>query len=71
MTKRRITVSLDSDVADYLDSVPNKSRVVCEAVRGYVADELERELEEAYRADRRESAQLAAEWESADPELDE
>lgn len=40
MGKKRITVTVDPDVADYLDSVANKSLVVSEAVRNYCAAEL-------------------------------
>ena len=71
MGKKRITVTIDPDVADYLDSVPNKSLVVSEAVRGYCTDRLERQLEEAYRADHEESARLATEWAAADAQLEE
>jgi len=70
MGKKRITVTVDPDVAEYLDSVDNRSLVVCEAVRGYCAGELQRELEVAYRNDRAEAEQIAAEWASADPEME-
>ena len=71
MTKRRITVSLDEEVASYLDEVPNRSLVVTEAVREYRARELERTLEAAYREDRDETEALADEWASAESEVDE
>jgi hypothetical protein len=45
--------------------------VVCEAVREYRARQLERQLEAAYTEDRDEAAELAAEWEGADTEVDE
>ncbi len=70
MARRRITVSVDEEVATYLDSVPNRSSVVAEAVREYRARELERALEAGYREDHDEAAELAAEWEAADPEVD-
>jgi len=71
MGRRRITVSIDEDVATYLDSVPNRSLIVAEAVRDYRARELERVLEAAYRQDHDETAALAAEWEASDTEVDE
>lgn len=71
MAKQRITVTLDNDVSAYLETVSNKSRVVSEAVREYCASRLERELEEAYRADYEESERLAAEWSSADADVEE
>lgn len=71
MTRRRITVSLDAEVASYLDSVPNRSMVVAEAVREYRARAFELALEAAYREDHAATAALAAEWERADDEVDE
>lgn len=71
MGKKRVTVTVDADVALYLDAMPNKSRVVSEAVREYCAKQLELELEEAYRDGYDESAELAAEWASADAEVEE
>ncbi len=71
MGKKRVTVTVDPDVADYLDSVPNKSLVVSEAVRSYCAGELERHLEEAYRADYEGTSRLATEWAAADARLEE
>jgi metal-responsive CopG/Arc/MetJ family transcriptional regulator len=69
--RRRITISLDEEAASYLDSVPNRSRVVAEAVREYRARKLERELEAAYREDREETSELSAEWEPGDAEVGE
>ncbi len=71
MRKKRITVTVDPDVADYLDSVPNKSLVVSEAVRSYSTAELERQLQEAYRSDYEDASRLAAEWEPADAAVEE
>lgn len=71
MTKKRITVTIDEDVADYLYRAPNTSAIVCEAVRDYRDRQLEKELEVAYREDAAASAELAAEWESADTEVEE
>lgn len=71
MPKKRITVTIDSDLADYLYDVPNTSAVVCEAVRNYRARQLEKELEAAYREDSPDNAELAAEWEPADAEVEE
>ena len=71
MNKKRITVTVDEDVADYLCRASNTSAVVCEAVRSFRDRQLEKELEEAYREDAAESAELAAEWEAADAEVEE
>ena len=71
MGKHRVTVSLDEDVATYLDTVPNRSALVAEAIRVYRARQLERELEAAYRAGREESLEIATEWETTDADLDE
>ena len=71
MAKKRITVTVDADVADYLYEVPNTSALVCEAIRAYRARQLERELAAAYTEDRDESAELAFEWEPADAGIDE
>lgn len=71
MTKRRITVTIDEDVAEYLYTTSNTSAVVCDAVRDYRDRQLEKELEAAYREDAAASAELAAQWESADAEVEE
>ena len=71
MPKKRITVTIDSDLADYLRENPNTSAVVCEAVRDYRARQLEKELEAAYSEDSADNAELAAEWEPADAEVEE
>ena len=71
MPKKRITVTVDEDIADFLYKVPNTSAVVSDAVRDYRARQLEKELEAAYREDAAENADLATEWEPADAEVDE
>ena len=71
MSKKRITITVDEPVAEYLADLPNTSAVVCEAVREYRARELEKELEAAYREDAAESAEINAEWEHADAEVEE
>jgi hypothetical protein len=71
MAKHRVTVTLDDDVATYLQDVPNRSAVVSEAVREYRTRRLEEELEKAYREDHDESARVASEWEAVDAEVDE
>lgn len=71
MSKNRMTFSLADDVASYLRSQPNASAVVAEAVRSYRADELEKQLEAAYREDAEESARINAEWQAADAGVDE
>jgi len=71
MPKKRITVTVDEEVAAYLYSMPNTSAVVSEAVREYRARQLENELEAAYREDHEESSELARQWEPADAEVEE
>ncbi len=71
MAKKRITVTVDADVAEFLYDMPNTSAVVCEAVREYRARQLQRELEAAYSEDHHESAELAEQWEPADAEVEE
>ena len=71
MSKKRITVTVDPDVAAFLYETPNTSAVVSEAVREYRARQLEKELEAGYREDRRESAEIAAEWAPADSKVEE
>jgi len=71
VTKKRITITVDEPIAEYLADLPNTSAVVCEAVREYRARELEKELEFAYRENASESAEINAEWESADAEVQE
>ena len=71
MPKRRITVTVDEPIAEYLADLPNTSAVVCEAVRQYQVRELEKQLEAAYREDAAENAEINAEWEPADAEVNE
>ena len=71
MKKTRLTISVDPGIAEYIRSAPNASALVAEAVEEYRARALERELEDAYREDARESARLDAEWESADAGIEE
>jgi hypothetical protein len=70
MAKKRVTVTVDEDIAEFLYEAPNTSAVVSEAVREYRARQLERELEAAYREDSSESAKISAEWEPADTEVE-
>jgi metal-responsive CopG/Arc/MetJ family transcriptional regulator len=70
MGKKRITISLESELVSYLDSGPNRSALVAEAVREHRARKLEQTLEAAYREDREQTAALASEWEAADAEVD-
>ena len=70
MAKKRLTVTVDDDIAEFLYRTPNTSAVVSEAVREYRARQLERKLEEAYREDSSESAEIPAEWEPADAEVE-
>jgi hypothetical protein len=69
--KKRITVTVDDDIAEFLYGMPNTSAVVSEAIREYRERQLEKELEAAYTEDRDEAADLAAEWQPADAVVDE
>jgi hypothetical protein len=71
MSKTRITLSLDPDVAAYVATATNKSALVSAAVRAHQAHAMLLELGAAYLEDREESALLAAEWEAADAEVEE
>jgi hypothetical protein len=71
MAKKRITVTVDDDIADFLYEASNTSAVVCDAVREYRARQLEKDLEAAYREDAEATAELASQWEPADAEVDE
>jgi len=71
MAKKRVTVTVDEDIAEFLYEAPNTSAVVSEAIRDYRARQLEKELEAAYRDDAAENAELAAEWEPADAGVEE
>ena len=71
MAKKRITVTVDEDVANFLYTTQNTSAVVCDAVREYRARKLEKELEAAYKEDAAAAAELAVEWEIADAEVEE
>jgi hypothetical protein len=71
MPKKRITVSLDEDIAAFLYAMPNTSSVVAEAIREYRARLLEKELESAYQEDFDQTAELAQQWEAADAEVEE
>jgi hypothetical protein len=71
MAKKRFTVTVDEDIAEFLYEAPNTSAVVSEAIRDYRARQLEKELEAAYRDDAAENAELAWEWEPADAGVEE
>jgi hypothetical protein len=61
-----VTVSLPEEIAEYLQSTPNMSATVAEAVASYRDQRLERSLEEFYRAGAGESEDLNSEWEVVD-----
>ena len=70
-TRTRVTVSVPTDIAQYLRSSSNVSALVCEAIRAYRARDLARRLEDAYRADCAEAERSNREWESTDAEVSE
>lgn len=71
MGRKKLTVSLPPELAEYLQSKPNVSAVVAEAVKAYRANELEARLSEAYLEDARESERLNRQWQHADAEISE
>ncbi len=70
MSKTRMTISVEEDVARYLRSAPNASLRVSEAVTQFRASELKRRLELAYQEDAEESERLNSDWEAVDSEID-
>jgi hypothetical protein len=69
MSKAKLTISIDPELAEYLRSTPSVSSTIAEAVAEYRARELEVELEAAYREDAAESERLNREWEPVDTEV--
>jgi hypothetical protein len=69
MSKVKMTISVPANLATYLRSTPNASSVICEAVEVYRVQELEKQLEKAYREDAEEAERLNLEWESIDAEV--
>ena len=69
MSKAKLTISLDQELADYLRSTPSVSSTIAEAVAEYRARELEAELEAAYREDAAEAEELNREWEPANADV--
>lgn len=70
MSKVKLTISIDDEVAAYLRTTPSVSSTIAEAVEAYRARELDERLEEAYREDATEADRLNNEWESADAEVE-
>ena len=65
-----MTISIDKDLAEYLRETPSVSSTISEAVQEYRTRSLEKELEEAYRADAEETEQLNELWRSVNVEPD-
>jgi hypothetical protein len=70
MSKVKMTISVDEEIAGYLREAPNASAVVAEAVEVYRAQKLEQRLEAAYQEDAAASEALNREWEPADAEVE-
>ncbi|MCK9391054.1 MAG: ribbon-helix-helix domain-containing protein [Syntrophales bacterium] len=71
----RLNVILPKDVAESLNEIAgprNRSRVILKSIREYLGqikkEELEKKLEEGYRASAKGSIALAGEFEAADLE---
>ena len=71
MSKAKLTISIDEELAAYLRSTPSVSSTIAEAVEAYRTRELEAELAEAYREDAEEAERLSRQWEGADAEVEE
>ena len=70
MSKAKLTISIDSELADYLRSTPSVSSTIAEAVEIYRTRELEQELTRAYQKDAEESARIDSEWSAVDSEVE-
>lgn len=71
MSKAKLTISIDQELAEYLRSTPSVSSTIAEAVEAYRARELEETLEMAYREDAEEAERLNREWQAVDAEVGE
>ena len=71
MSKAKLTISIDRELAEYLRGTASVSSTIAEAVEIYRARELEARLQEAYREDAEESERLNREWSAADAEVEE
>jgi len=71
MSKAKLTISIDLELAEYLRGTPSVSATIAEAVAEYRVRELAAELEEAYREDASEAARLNRDWEPVDTEVGE
>ncbi len=65
MSKVRLTVSVDSELAEYLRSTPSISSTIAEAVQVHRARKLEAALEQGYRDDSDEAVRIHREWSKA------
>ena len=70
LSKAKLTISIDSELADYLRSTPSVSSTIAEAVTIYRNLELEQKLTQAYEEDAAESARLDNEWSATEEELE-
>jgi hypothetical protein len=70
MSKAKLTISIDSELADYLRSTPSVSSTIAEAVEIYRTRELDQKLKQAYEEDAAESARIDSEWSAAESELE-
>ena len=68
MSKAKLTISIDRELAEYLRSTPSVSSTIAEAVTEYRTRELEEQLAHAYREDAAEAERLNREWEAVDVE---
>ena len=69
MSKAKLTISIDEELAEYLRSTASVSSTIAEAVQIYREQELEATLEEAYKQDSAEAERLDREWSGVDAEL--
>lgn len=65
-----MTISIDTELADYLRGTSSVSSTIAEAVEIYRTRELEQKLTWAYQKDAEESARIDSEWSAADSELE-
>ena len=69
MEAQQVTISLPTDLAHYVDSVPDPSQLVAEALRLYRKHVKRQTLARAYQDAAEESLALHQEWSQADAEL--
>ena len=69
MSRAELTISIDSELADYLRSTSSVNSTIAEAVTIYRDLELEQQLTQAYQEGTEEPARIDSEWSALDRAL--